>query len=180
MFGGIGAGWGQNEYPGLAPKCVYLDKIPKSSVCLHIHSQKGDSKMATTQVQDDHITTPHAGQVRFARERLLSHFHFKPVPPGLENLHKIRGGFFRDYERPWNSTKSTGSSTGCREHNQYFCFDLSLWTDCIFSVQVDGINHYPPANFEPHLSHLANFLWPGAVEENSGRLQAMYSRFCSS
>jgi len=26
---------------------------------------------------------------------------------------------------------------------------------------VEEISHYPPADFEPALSHLAEFLWPG-------------------
>lgn len=26
---------------------------------------------------------------------------------------------------------------------------------------MDEISHYPPADFEPALTHLAEFLWPG-------------------
>ena len=33
------------------------------------------------------------------------------------------------------------------------------------------IDHYPPANFEPHLSHLAEFLWPGKALESHACLQ---------
>ena len=33
------------------------------------------------------------------------------------------------------------------------------------------IKHYPPANFEPHISHLAKFLWPGNATEYLGCLQ---------
>mmetsp|Transcript_20649 Transcript_20649/g.32305 ORF Transcript_20649/g.32305 Transcript_20649/m.32305 type:complete len:382 (+) Transcript_20649:246-1391(+) len=36
---------------------------------------------------------------------------------------------------------------------------------------VGGISHYPPANFEPHLSHLAEFLWPHDHEKNHDLLQ---------
>jgi len=32
---------------------------------------------------------------------------------------------------------------------------------------VDEIGHYPPADFEPAISHLASFLWPG--KEEGGR-----------
>ena len=45
--------------------------------------------------------------------------------------------------------------------------------------QVDGISHYPPANFEPHLSHLARFLWPDSADENSCRLQVILHEPCS-
>jgi histidinol-phosphate/aromatic aminotransferase/cobyric acid decarboxylase-like protein len=30
----------------------------------------------------------------------------------------------------------------------------------VCAVQVDEISHYPPADFEPALTHLASFLWP--------------------
>ena len=38
-------------------------------------------------------------------------------------------------------------------------------------VQVNLIDHYPPANFEPHLTHLAQFLWGDKAQERKCRLQ---------
>jgi len=34
-----------------------------------------------------------------------------------------------------------------------------------------AIKHYPPANFEPHVSHLSDFLWQGNATEYRGCLQ---------
>ena len=72
-----------------------------------------DSGRVSTQVKDDHITTPHAGQARNqlrVRFQLESHSNF--VPSGLEALHEFCRGFFGDHQRPWNSKESTGGSKG--------------------------------------------------------------------
>lgn len=37
-------------------------------------------------------------------------------------------------------------------------------------MQVEEISHYPPADFEPALTHLAQWLWPESWEEHKSLL----------
>lgn len=61
---------------------------------------------------------------------------------------------------------------------QNFIEDFSVTTNgmgppagAVAAARSAPIDHYPPANFEPHLSDLADFLWPGKAAEYHACLQ---------
>jgi histidinol-phosphate/aromatic aminotransferase/cobyric acid decarboxylase-like protein len=104
---------------------------------------------ADTQVADDAVTTPHGGQVSSARLRMR---HKKSAYAQLKR-------------QEWRQC-----------HN--FVEDFSVTTNGMgppakaeAAARSAPIDHYPPANFEPHLSDLAEFLWPGKALEGHTCLQ---------
>mmetsp|Transcript_30100 Transcript_30100/g.44009 ORF Transcript_30100/g.44009 Transcript_30100/m.44009 type:complete len:398 (+) Transcript_30100:258-1451(+) len=61
---------------------------------------------------------------------------------------------------------------------QNFVEDFSVTTNgmgppvsAVAAARSAAIHHYPPANFEPHVSHLAEFLWPGKAAHSHSCLQ---------
>jgi len=61
---------------------------------------------------------------------------------------------------------------------QNFLEDFSVTTNgmgppaaAVAAARSAPIDHYPPANFEPHVSDLAEFLWPGKAAESHACLQ---------
>jgi len=61
---------------------------------------------------------------------------------------------------------------------QNFLEDFSVTTNgmgppaaAVAAARSAPIDHYPPANFEPHVSDLAEFLWPGKAVESHACLQ---------
>ncbi|CAM9677941.1 unnamed protein product, partial [Heterosigma akashiwo] len=79
-------------------------------------------------------------------------------------------GMTKDNEGTWDSTTQTFHGGQDWKFLDNFVCDFSVTTNALGTPRkaleaarkaVDTIDHYPPSDFEPAISDLAEFLWPG-------------------
>mmetsp|Transcript_12632 Transcript_12632/g.16431 ORF Transcript_12632/g.16431 Transcript_12632/m.16431 type:complete len:392 (-) Transcript_12632:382-1557(-) len=87
---------------------------------------------------------------------------------------KSNAGMTKENQGTWDSTTQTFHGGQDWKFLSNFICDFSVTTNPLGTPKaaleaarkaVDLIDHYPPSDFEPALSHLAEFLWPGKGEE---------------
>ena len=112
-----------------------------------------------TQVADDHVTTPHGGQVQ--RQKCCLPAAGCSRLPASCNLILT----FLDMLPACLGTVCTRLQEWRQCQN--FIEDFSVTTNgmgppagATAAARSAEIQHYPPANFEPHVTDLAEFLWP--------------------
>jgi len=128
-----------------------------------------------TQVADNDVTTPHGGQDWRQCSNYVEDFSVTTnglgtpasgITQAARPFSRCELGSYLSHN-PWSQAKSkSGLLLPLNPSPSLLSAALAAAREA-----VSDLSHYPPANFEPHLSHLAGFLWGDAAAAHSDCLQ---------